>query len=99
MAEMSQEKLIGQLAELSVQIVSAREEIERKHDKIEIALTGIFRLLSEEGGSIMDGIHAEPDRLKGYIIRLLSQLRQESLSLCDLMKSEVDSIVESARNP
>lgn len=96
---MSQEKLIDQLIELSAQIVSAREEIEKKHEKLQIALTSVLRLLSEERGSTADKIHADQDRLKGYLLRTLSQLRQDSLNLCETLRTRVDTIVEAARNP
>jgi multidrug resistance efflux pump len=96
---MSQEKLVRQLAELSAQIVTAREEIDRKHEKMQIALTNVLRLLSEEKGSTADKIRADPNRLKGYVLQALSQLRQDSLSLCDILKFGVDSIIKAARNP
>ena len=96
---MSQEKLVRQLTELSAQIITAREEIDRKHEKMQIALTNVLRLLSEDRGSTTDKIQADPDRLKGYVLRALSQLRQDSLSLCDIMKFRVDSMIVAARNP
>jgi hypothetical protein len=99
MTEMSQEELIAQLTELSILILSAREEIEREHEKLQVALAAVFRLLSGEKGSTADKIHADPDRLKGYLIRLVSQLHQNSDSLCDSLKSRVDSIMKAARNP
>ncbi|RDE13087.1 MAG: hypothetical protein C4K47_06875 [Candidatus Thorarchaeota archaeon] len=96
---MSQETLVNQLIELSAQIVSAREDIERKHRKMQIALTNVLRLLSEEEGSTASKIQANPSRLKGYVLRALSELREDSLSLCDTLRSRVDSIIEVARNP
>ena len=96
---MSQEKLVNQLTELSAQIITAREEIDRKHEKMQIALTNVLRLLSEERGSTKDKIQADPNRLNGYVLRALSQLRQDCLSLCDILKVRVDSIIDAARNP
>jgi hypothetical protein len=80
-------------------IVSSREEIDRKHEKMQIALTNVLRLLSDERGSTTHNIQADPGRLKGYVLQALSRLRQDSVNLCDSLKSGVDSIIDAAQNP
>lgn len=96
---MSQENLINQLTELSAQISSAREDIEGKHRKLQVTLTNVLRLLSGEGEAMVSKIQADPNRLKGYVLRSLSELREDSLGLCDMLQSKVDAILELVRNP
>lgn len=96
---MEDDNLIEQIISLSARIALAREEIEQMHDKFQVALTGIFRLLSEGKNPPIERMQADTEQLKGYVIRLASQMRQASLDICDTMKSGLASIIESARNP
>ncbi len=96
---MENDNLIEQIISLSARIALAREEIEQMHDKFQVALTGVLRLLSEGKNPPIGRMQADPEQLKGYVIRLASQLRQGSLDICDTMKSSLASIIESARNP
>jgi len=99
LTKMENDNLIEQVISFSARIALAREEIEQKHDKFQVALTGVFRLLSEGKNPAIGRMQADPEQLKGYVIRLASQLRQDSLDICDTMKSGLASIIESARNP
>lgn len=88
------ENLILQLTELRNNTVRMQSEIEQEYEKFQVALSGVLRILSGDGSTILKAIQGSPEEVKGYLIQLASQLRQHTTESWESLKIELDNIIE-----
>lgn len=88
---MTNENLIAELTSLLRLIDDTREKVGLEHDKFQIALSNILRLLNE-GSPILTKMKGSTDDLRAYIIRTSMNLRQSSLNPYEQIKVKVESI-------
>lgn len=88
------ENLILQLTELRNNTVRMQSEIEQEYEKFQVALSGVLRILSGDGSTILKAIQGSPEEVKGYLIQLASQLRQHTTESWESLKIELDNMIE-----
>lgn len=91
------ETLVLQLTELRSNTVRMQDEIEQEYEKFQVALSGVLRILSGDGSTILKAIQGSPEEVKGYLIQLASQLRQHTTESWELLKLELDNMIELAQ--
>jgi len=91
------ETLILQLTELRSNTVRMQDEIEQEYEKFQVALSGVLRILSGDGSTILKAIQGSPEEVKGYLIQLASQLRQHTTESWESLKLELDNMIELAQ--
>ena len=88
------ENLVLQLMELRNNTVRMQSEIEQEYEKFQVALSGVLRILSGDGSTILKAIQGSPEEVKGYLIQLASQLRQHTAESWESLKIELDNMIE-----
>jgi hypothetical protein len=74
------EEVAGQpeLVEIVDKVNSIRKSIDMNCEKLQVALTGVFRLLDGERAEILSGLGGSQEDLRAYIVKLVSELRRDS---------------------
>ncbi len=88
------ENLVLQLMELRNNTVRMQSEIEQEYEKFQVALSGVLRILSGDGSAILKAIQGSPEEVKGYLIQLVTQLRQHTTESWESLKIELDKLIE-----
>lgn len=91
------ESLVLQLTELRSNTVRMQDEIEQEYEKFQVALSGVLRILSGDGSTILKAIQGSPEEVKGYLIQLASQLRQHTTESWESLKLELDNMIKLAQ--
>jgi hypothetical protein len=88
------DSLANQLREVMLQIESSRESIEKGHEKFQIAITGALRLL-DDNNSMLEKLRSNPDDLKGYVLKLVTELSMETLNHWETLHEQIEQILVS----
>ena len=74
------EEVAGQpeLADIVDKVNSIRKSIDMNCEKLQVALTGVFRLLDGERTEILSGLGGRQEDLRAYVVKLVSDLRRDS---------------------
>ncbi len=72
------DKMLLHLEEILSVVESYQNDIDAEFEKLQIALTGVIRLLSGDASSTLQGLGGNPEQLKAYIVRLTSSLRDRA---------------------
>ncbi|MFX0106940.1 MAG: hypothetical protein ACFE7R_01520 [Candidatus Hodarchaeota archaeon] len=91
------DSIVSALVELLSHVDATRTRVQEKYEKIRTALSGILRLLTNEG-AILNHMQGDPERLKGYILKLLNDTEQALLDDIDKMKPRLESVLSRIRN-
>ena len=94
---MDQSTLNQKMHRLTVEIDRYREEMDQEHEKFQVALTGVLRLLSGQD-TTLSNLRGSPDDLRGYIIQLAADLHQKSLEQYNALRTEFNTILEAAES-
>jgi len=84
--------LADNLREVLLQIESSRESIEKGHEKLQIAIAGALRLL-DENNSMLEKLRGSPDHLKGFVLKLVTELKKETISQWESLQSQIEQIL------
>ncbi|MFW9966617.1 MAG: hypothetical protein ACFFEA_05630 [Candidatus Thorarchaeota archaeon] len=84
--------LSSQLRGLLLQIESSRDSIEKAHDKFQIAISGVFRLL-DEGSPMLEKLRGSPDDLKAFVLKLVTELGMETISHWESLRAQIEQIL------
>jgi hypothetical protein len=95
---MDLELLASQLSEISQTFNEEKAQTEEEFEKLQVALTGVLNLLTDENGSPLAKMRGTPQDLKGYIIRLVSELHTNVMNRWDTLSLKVDSMLHAVRN-
>ena len=91
---MENEALANQIRELLLKVESSQESIEEGYKKFQVALTGALRLL--DGNNQMLGrLHGSPEDLKGFLLKLATELRSDTISHWESLKPKIEHILSS----
>ena len=96
---MDKDLLISQLAELAQTVQAEKGQTNAEFEKIQVALTGVLKLLTDEQNSPLIHLKGTPQDLKGYIIRLVSELHLSMINRWEALSSYIDQVIQSIRNP
>ena len=96
---MNQDLLISQLNELAQTVQTDKEQTNADFEKLQVALTGVLKLLTDEQNSPLIHLKGTPQDLKGYIIRLVSELQLNMIDRWDALSLCIDRMIQSIRNP
>ena len=96
---MDQDLLINQLTELTQMVQNEKEQTKVEFEKLQVALTGVLKLLTDEQNSPLTRLKGSPQDLKGYIIRLVSELHLGMLNRLENLNSKINQLIQLIRNP
>jgi hypothetical protein len=96
---MDQDLLINQLTELAQMVQNEKEQTKVEFEKLQVALTGVLKLLTDEQNSPLTRLKGSPQDLKGYIIRLVSELQLSMLNRLEDLNSKINQLIQHIRNP
>jgi hypothetical protein len=88
------DSLANQLREVLLQIELSRESIEKGHEKFQIAITGALRLL-DDNNSMLEKLRGSPDDLKGYVLKLVTELSMETINHWKSLHEQIEQILVS----
>ena len=94
---MDQTTLNHQMHKLSIVIDRYHEEMDQEHEKFQVALTGVLRLLSGQD-TTLSNLRGRPDDLRGYIIQLAADLHKKSLDQYNTLRTEFNTILETTES-
>ncbi|MHA1902965.1 MAG: hypothetical protein ACXADL_03855 [Candidatus Thorarchaeota archaeon] len=86
-----------QMHKLSVVIDRYCEEMNQEYERFQVALTGVLRLLSGQV-TTLSNLRGSPDDLRGYIIQLAADLHQKTLAQYNALRTELNTILETAES-
>ncbi|MFW9887174.1 MAG: hypothetical protein ACFFER_03270 [Candidatus Thorarchaeota archaeon] len=86
------DSLVDNLREVLQQIESSRESIEKGHEKFQIALAGALRLLNDND-SMLGKLQGNPDDIKGFLLNLVTELKNETISHWKSIYSQIEQIL------
>ncbi|MHA1772331.1 MAG: hypothetical protein ACTSYL_06035 [Candidatus Thorarchaeota archaeon] len=93
---MDRDKTSQRIEEVIEKIKTLQEQTDKRHEKMEIALTGTLRLLSGNT-SIIQSLHGSPDELKGYLLREFSSLRNSTFADWNSVLALVQTLLNDLR--
>jgi hypothetical protein len=96
---MDQDQVASQLSEILHEIQDNKNLTKNEFEKLQVALTGVLRLLTGGKESPLARIKENPQDLKGYIIRLVSDLYQDAINRWDTISMKVELVLQAVRNP
>ena len=89
---MENDSLAAKLREVLMQIESSRESIEKGQERVQIAITGALRLL-DDNSSTLEKLRGSPDDLKGFVLKLVTDLNSETISHLESLHSQIERIL------
>jgi hypothetical protein len=96
---MDQDLLINQLTRIVQMVHNEKEHTKVEFEKLQVALTGVLKLLTDEQNSPLTRLQGTPQDLKGYIIRLVSELHLSMINRLEELNSRINQVIQSIRNP
>ncbi|MHA2142327.1 MAG: hypothetical protein ACXADC_11560 [Candidatus Thorarchaeota archaeon] len=75
-----------------MQIESSKVSIQKEHEKFQIAITGALRLL-DDNNPMLEKLRGDPDDLKGFVLRLVTELSAETISHWQMLQSQIEQIL------
>jgi hypothetical protein len=86
------DSLVAKLREILIQIESSRKSIEEGHERVQIAVAGALRLL-DNNNSMLEKLHGSPDDLKGFVLKLVTELNMETTRHWKSLQSQIEQIL------
>lgn len=96
---MDQDLLVTQLSEVFQWFQNEKKQTEVEFEKLQVALTGVLNLLTGEKSAPLEKLGGTPQDLKGYIIRLVSELHVNVINRWETLSMKLDSMLQAVRNP
>jgi hypothetical protein len=69
-------------------------EVNAIHEKFQVALTGVLRLVGETTVPTLANLHGNPDDLKGYLIQLNTEVVKTTTKSYESLRNRVQELVE-----
>ena len=91
--------LVTQISEILQLFQDEKDKTKEEFEKLQVALTGVLNLLTDEKSSPLTRMQGTPQDLKGYIIRLVSELHMNVINRLETLSLELDSVLQAVRNP
>lgn len=95
---MDQDLLVAQLSGIFQSFQDEKEQTEGEFEKLQVALTGVLSLLTDKQSSPLVKMRGTPQDLKGYIIRLVSELHVNVINRWETLGLKLDSMLQAIRN-
>jgi hypothetical protein len=95
---MEQELLVTQLSEIAQTVQNNKKQTEVEFEKLQVALTGVLRLLAGEKSSPLIRMQGTPQDVKGYIIRLVSELHVNIVNRWETLSAKLEFVLKTIRN-
>lgn len=67
-----------ELNDIIDRVESIRKSIDMNCEKLQVALTGVFRLLDGERTDILSGLGGSQQDLRAYVVKIVSELRSDA---------------------
>ncbi|MGD2072479.1 MAG: hypothetical protein PVG65_03220 [Candidatus Thorarchaeota archaeon] len=96
---MDQERLVTQLTQIIQTVQNYKGQSEMEFEKLQVALTGVLRLLTGEKNSPLTKIQGTSQELSSYIIRQVSELYVNIMDRLENLSSNLNLVLEAVRNP
>jgi hypothetical protein len=91
---MNDEQLRKQLTTLLSLLNEQQEEVSAIHEKFQIALTGVLRLIGENNSPTLKSLQGTPQDLKGYLIQLNTDVVKTTAKSYASLKSRIEELLE-----
>jgi len=90
---MNNEQITDELKSLLSLLNEQQTEIESVHEKFQIALTGVLRLVGESSPTLTN-LHGKTEDLKGYIIQLNTDVIKTTIESYQSLRKRVEDVIE-----
>ncbi len=77
MNELSRKEMVEELGMLIETVEETRTRLDRKYERLEVALSGILRLIGEQEQTIR-GLGGDREQLQGYVVQEVARAREET---------------------
>ncbi len=94
---MTTEDLESVLTSLLSRIESYQDSYEQQAERFRVALSNGLRLLTNKGGSLLAGLHGDPDALTGLLIRSSEDLHSSIQDLLTELHDALAALLDAIR--
>ena len=94
---MKKEDLISEIMSLIDFTNQSQQKITREHDKLQVSLTNILKLLNE-GSPILTKMKGDTKDLKGYLIRVSTETRIATLDSFEQLRTRIERLLSLIRD-
>ena len=77
-------------ADILSQLDQIRGNLDMDCEKLQVALTGVFRLLGGRKSELLKGLGGQQEDLEAYTLKLISELRKNSNDQLLLLKKKLE---------
>lgn len=91
---MNNEQIVNELNSLLTLLNEQQKEIDTIHEKFQVALTGVLRLVGET--PTLTHLHGKTEDLKGYLIQLNIDVIKTTTKSYQVLRKRVEEAIESA---
>lgn len=92
---MNNEQLTDELNSLLSLLNEQQVEIDTIHDKFQIALSGVLRLIGESSPTLTN-LHGKTEDLKGYLIQLNTDVIETTTKSYESLRKRIEEVIELA---
>lgn len=92
---MNNEQLIDELNSLLSLLNEKQSEIDTIHDKFQVALSGVLRLVGESTPTLIN-LHGKTEDLKGYLIQLNTDVIKTTTKSYQSLRKKIEEVIELA---
>lgn len=90
---MNKEQLANELNSLLSLLNEEQAEIDALHEKFQVALTGVFRLVGDNTPTLTN-LHGKTEDLKGYIIQLNTDVIKATTKSYRSLRKRIEEVME-----
>lgn len=90
---MNKEQLANELNSLLSLLNEEQAEIDALHEKFQVALTGVFRLVGDNTPTLTN-LHGKTEDLKGYIIQLNTDVIKATTKSHRSLRKRIEEVME-----
>lgn len=94
---MKKEDLLSEVMSLINFISQSQQKITREHDKFQVSLTNILKLLNE-GSPILTKMKGDTEDLKAYLIRSSTETRLATLDSFEQLRTRIERLLSLIRD-
>ncbi len=86
------------LADIIDKVGTIRKSINMNCEKLQVALTGVFRLMNGDKTEILSSLGGRQEDLKAYAVKLVSELRRDADDQFTHLQNQLGMLLEKNLN-
>ena len=91
---MNDEQLTKELNSILTLLNEQQGDINVIHEKFQVALTGVLRLVGEDTIPTLKNLHGKTEDLKGYLIQLNAEAVKTTTKSYDSLRNRIEEVLE-----